>query len=186
MDGKKFISLISFFTNRLKIDLNDDGDRFWYYVLALWAGLYVSDSLTMLIAAIIPYYLIGIAMSAASYGLWMVLNGYFVKKSNIPIGWKWMHYLSFEKYMFEGFVVNEFDNKSFPCDVVPLSGGGTSCYCLWPDLNNDCNLSGEEILTFYQYENVSKWEWFGIMWAFAGVLRIGFYLMLRFFNKGTR
>lgn len=36
------------------------------------------------------------------YGMWMLLSGFLIKKNNIPDGWIWMHYLSFQKYAFEG------------------------------------------------------------------------------------
>jgi ABC-type multidrug transport system permease subunit len=104
------------------IDLNDKTDHFWYFMLLLWGGLYVSESMVTMIAAFVPFYLIGIAIAAAMFGVFMVLNGYFIKKSNIPIGWVWMHYLSFHKYLFEGFLVNEFDGKSFACTPYNFAG----------------------------------------------------------------
>jgi len=125
-----FFSIISYWM----VGFDDRQDRFPYFFLTLWVALYVAESIVMVIAAVIPYYLFGIAVDAAFSGLVMVLNGYFVKRTNIPKGWIWMHYLSFQKYSFEGMVVNEFEGRSFECP----SAGTASCQCNYPDYNNDC------------------------------------------------
>lgn len=134
-----------------------------------------------MIAAVIPYYLIGIAIAAAMFGVFMVLNGYFIKKSNIPRGWIWMHYLAFHKYLFEGFMANEFDGRSYNCTPV-----GSSCMCLYPDLNNDCVISDYELLDYFGYRYIKKWNNLGYLCVFILVFRICFYLALRFLNKPTR
>ncbi len=61
-----------------------------------------------------------------------------------------MHYLSFEKYAFEGMVVNEFEGRNIPCDLYnyPIGNGTTTVpvyHCLFPDTNNDGMLSGDEV-----------------------------------------
>jgi len=160
------------------VDLNySDAGIYFYFLFALFTALYVSESLVVTIAAIIPWYLIGIAIAAASYGLFMILNGYFVKATNIPRGWIWMHYLDYQKYAFEGFMINEFHGREIPCAA---SG------CQYPDYNGDGITSGDEILRYYGYAGRDKWHQIAYLYIFVVVFRIFFYLCLRFFNKGRR
>lgn len=34
----------------------------------------------------------------------MIMNGFFIKKSNIPDGWIWLHYSAFNTYTFQNFM----------------------------------------------------------------------------------
>jgi len=79
-------------------------------------------------------------------------------------------------------VVNEFEGRSFECP----SAGTASCQCNYPDYNNDCQLSSDEILRYFEYQDVNKWYWFWVMWLFAIFLRVLFYAVLSFFNQGKR
>lgn len=61
----------------------------------------------------------------------------------------WGHFLSISKYSFTGFIVNEYSGASFSgCDGDDDggSGGGSVCFD-----------SGEEVLEFYDVEDVNKW-----------------------------
>lgn len=157
----------------------------------------------------------GLALGAGSFGGFMLVCGFFLLKKNIPGWWIWAHYMSFEKYGFEALMVshciflerlhsfkssdiqrsqkNEFAGEMYPCNVqlynVTINGVKTpvpECQCAYPDLNRDCQNSGEEILTFYEYQNVQIWEWAIVLFGMAVIFRILFYLLLRFANKGKR
>jgi hypothetical protein len=51
------------------INLNDDGDRFPYFVINLYTSLTVVESIMVMIAAIVPHYLMGIAAGAGLLGM---------------------------------------------------------------------------------------------------------------------
>ena len=171
-------TLISYFM----IELNQAADRFFFFLLMLFLSLYTAESLVVTISAIIPFYIIGIAMGATAYGMFMLLGGFFLKKTNIPDGWYWAHFLSFQKYSFEALMVNDFMGQNFPCEE--LSAGTFACF--YPDLNGDGVLSGREIMTEFDYETVDKWDWIAVVAGFAIGFRILFYLLLRFCNSGKR
>lgn len=97
------------------VNFHNGSEHFFYFLLMLFISLYVADSIVVCVSAIVPWYLIGIAITAGMYGLWMLLSGFLIKKADIPIGWKWCFYLSFERYAFEGVMVNEFHGLQFPC-----------------------------------------------------------------------
>ena len=69
---------------------------------------------------------------------------------------------------------NEFENNQFPC----VQNENAPCHCLFPDLNNDCILSGKEILRYYGYQDVSIWKWCIVIIAMGIALRIIFWIML--------
>lgn len=59
----------------------------------------------------------------------------------------------------------------------------TICACLYPDINGDCIISGDEVLNEFGYSNVNKWYWLLVELLFAIGFRIIFYLLLRYLNK---
>jgi ATP-binding cassette, subfamily G (WHITE), member 2 len=72
-------TLITYFM----IGLNQEGDRFWYFLIMLFAALYTAESIVVAISAVIPYYIIGIAAGAGFYGYCMLVGGYFLKEVNV-------------------------------------------------------------------------------------------------------
>lgn len=83
---------------------------------------------------------------------------------------------------------NEFEGSVFDCYNQPdnLSDGLYTCNCLIPDLNRDCLVEGEEILIEYEYQDVDKWNWLGVLVAMACFYYFLFYVFLRVFNTGER
>jgi ABC-type multidrug transport system permease subunit len=61
-----------------------------------------------LIASIVPHYIIGMALGAGVYGMFMLCEGFFVNRANIPDWWIWGYYIGFHTYSFEIFMYNEF------------------------------------------------------------------------------
>jgi hypothetical protein len=83
---------------------------------------------------------------------------------------------------------NEFTSSEvYDCPVV-TSGGTSYCYCLFPDLDNNCKLDGPEILKYYEYDGISIWKWCLCLIGIAFILRIIFWALLAFMpgNKGKR
>jgi hypothetical protein len=56
------------------VGLNDEGDRFPFFFMQLFASLLVVESLMMAIAAIVPHYLMGIAAGAGIMGMFMLVR----------------------------------------------------------------------------------------------------------------
>jgi hypothetical protein len=103
----------------------------------------------------------------------------------MPDGWKWAPWTSFQRFSFEGLMVNEFDGRNIECDTITPEDGTEMYVCYFPDLNGDGTLSGTEILDAFDYEDVDKWDWLGATFIFIAIFRIIFYLFIRFCNKPT-
>ena len=198
------------------IMLNPGPGHFFIFMGVLALALNVAESLIVAISAVVPSFIFGLAAGAGSFGAFMLVCGFFLLKKNIPDYWIWLHYLSFQKYGFESLMVrffilnfsffmilnpnnlvqkNEFSGQSFPCDkmtvehLVPSTGEYikvTQCNCAFPDLDRNCEMSGDEILTFYEYEDVHIWAWCLVLVGMIIFFRFLFFVFLRFFNKGNR
>ncbi|EQC27145.1 hypothetical protein SDRG_15046 [Saprolegnia diclina VS20] len=66
-------------------------------------------SLMCVIAAAVPHYIIGIALGAGLFGMFMLCEGFMVPRHAIPDYWIWAYYLAFHTYSFESFVYTHFN-----------------------------------------------------------------------------
>lgn len=158
------------------INMNPGAEQFFYYLLALIAALMNAEALVTAISAVVPTFIIGIALGAAIFGAYMLVCGFFLLQKNIPGWWIWMNYIVFHKYAFEGMMTNEFSGTNF---TLPPG------VCLF-DANNDGFATGYEILSYYDYQNVQKWWWLLIVYGMAAFYYLLFYMALRWLNKGER
>ncbi|KAL5727354.1 ATP-binding cassette sub- G member 1 [Ranunculus cassubicifolius] len=119
-------------------------DHFMYFALVLFACMMVVESLMMIVASVVPDFLMGIITGAGIQGVMMLNGGFFRLPNDLPDPlWKYpMYYIAFHKYANEGFYKNEFEGLTFPNSQV----GGSS-------------LRGEDILrdTWQLQMGYSKW-----------------------------
>ena len=79
--------------------------NFW---IILYASLITTNAYVMLVSALVPSYITGYAVVIATTALFFLTCGFFLKRSQIPPYWKWLHYISAIKYPFEALQTNEF------------------------------------------------------------------------------
>jgi ABC-type multidrug transport system ATPase subunit/ABC-type multidrug transport system permease subunit len=87
---------------------------FGYFLLNLFLSLVVAESLMHVIGAAVPHYIIGIALGAGIYGMFMLCEGFMVPKETIPDYWIWAYYLAFHTYSFKSFVYEHFIHVDTP------------------------------------------------------------------------
>jgi len=159
------------------VPLNEDGPaRFFWFLLILYTALYVAESMMILISAIVPYFIIALAIGSFANGFFMLVQGYFLRKDHIVRGWIWGHYISYQKYSFEAMLKNEFrSNYVYNCDTTVQP-----CFCFYqPSNQSACTFTGPDILREYGYQDVSIINWWGVLVGMIGCLRIMFYIILR-------
>eukprot|EP01024_Parvocaulis_polyphysoides_P041151 TRINITY_DN3769_c0_g1_i13.p1 TRINITY_DN3769_c0_g1~~TRINITY_DN3769_c0_g1_i13.p1 ORF type:complete len:630 (-),score=98.92 TRINITY_DN3769_c0_g1_i13:808-2697(-) len=167
------ISILSSVVMYWTMGLNDDGDRFPYFVLDLWISLLVAESLMMAIAAIVPHFLMGIAAGAGLLGIFMSVCGFFKKINELPDPvWRYpVHYISYHTYAFTGFMNNEFrDTSNWECPCSIQQDG-----CSDPN----CRLDGDQVLEAWQIPDRNKYIDLVILIGMVVVYRLIFYGMLK-------
>uniref|UniRef100_M8C413 ABC transporter G family member 11 n=1 Tax=Aegilops tauschii TaxID=37682 RepID=M8C413_AEGTA len=95
-------------------------DRFAYFVVNLCMCTLLVESMMMIIAVIVPDFLMGIIVGAGVQGVMMLNGGFFRLPNELPKPvWKYpCYYISFHKYAVQGFYKNEFIGQTFPSDQL--------------------------------------------------------------------
>ncbi|GFZ12299.1 hypothetical protein Acr_23g0006840 [Actinidia rufa] len=164
-----------------------------YFWLILYASLITTNAYVMLVSALVPSYITGYAVVIATTALFFLTCGFFLKQSQIPIYWKWLHYISAIKYPFEALLTNEFKGKvnCYSGDPSDLSAGPLG-ELKFSKLHNDskelssCMLIGEDVLFTMDIKMENIWYDIAILLAWGVLYRLFFYLVLRFYSKNER
>ncbi|KAL9463950.1 hypothetical protein AB3S75_001699 [Citrus x aurantiifolia] len=90
--------------------------HFLYFALGLFVCMMLVESLMMIVASIVPDFLMGIITGAGIQGIMMLNGGFFRLPNDLPKPvWKYpMYYFVFHRYLYQGFYKNEFEGLTFP------------------------------------------------------------------------
>jgi len=104
-------------------DLREGG---WFF-LNLTLALFCAEALAQLVSHIVPHFIIGIALIAGCYGMFMLLEGFMLIPSEFPTWIKWAYYVPFHTYSWRTFMYKEFsssdanfDSSQFPTGMDVL------------------------------------------------------------------
>ncbi|KAK4353913.1 hypothetical protein RND71_026107 [Anisodus tanguticus] len=146
-------------------------DHFAYFALMLFATMMLVESLMMIVASIVPDFLMGIITGAGIQGVMMLNGGFFRLPDDLPKPfWKYpMYYIAFHKYANQGFYKNEFLGLNFPNEQIR----GPSI------------ISGDEILrNVWQVEmGYSKWVDVAIVFGMVILYRFMFLGIIKTVEK---
>lgn len=125
----------------------------------------------MIVASIVPDFLMGIITGAGIQGVMMLNGGFFRLPDDLPKPfWKYpMYYIAFHKYANQGFYKNEFEGLSFPNEQV----------------NGPSTLTGDYILrNSWQVEmGYSKWVDVAIVFGMVILYRFMFLVIIKTVEK---
>ncbi|XP_057991605.1 ABC transporter G family member 1 isoform X2 [Hevea brasiliensis] len=142
------------------VGLQQGSEHFIYFALILFACMMLVESLMLIVASIVPNFLMGLITGAGIQGLMMLSGGFFRLPDDLPtVLWRYpLYYIAFHKYAYQGLYKNEFQGLTFP----PSDHGGP------PYIN------GEEILrNIWQVEmSYSKWIDLAILFGMVVVYRL--------------
>ncbi|GJM87805.1 hypothetical protein PR202_ga03798 [Eleusine coracana subsp. coracana] len=143
-----YLALISLIPGAIAyylVGLQSSFGHFAYFALVLFVTMMVVEGLMMIVASVVPDFLMGIITGAGIQGVMMLNGGFFRLPNDLPKPvWRYpMYYVAFHKYANQGFYKNEFLGLTFPNNQA--TGGAT--------------ISGGEILrNIWQVEmGYSKW-----------------------------
>ncbi|TKY59482.1 ABC transporter G family member 15 [Spatholobus suberectus] len=127
----------------------------------------------MIVASVVPNFLMGIITGAGIQGIMLLLGGFFKLPSDIPKPvWRYpLHYVAFHTYANQGMFKNEYEGLRFSTDKV---GGGSHRY-----------ISGEEVLrnTWQVDMSYSKWVDLAILLGMTVVYRVLFLVIIKIKEK---
>nr|XP_009397787.1 PREDICTED: ABC transporter G family member 6-like [Musa acuminata subsp. malaccensis] len=145
---------------------------FHYFLIMLYASLLATNSFVVFVSSVVPSFILGYAVVIAFTALFFLFCGYFISRTSIPNGWKWMNTISTLKYTYEGLLTNEFvrDRVFFhdPFENRPVNGA---------DVLRQLSISTSESY---------KWKMVLYLVGWAVLYRMFFYLILRFASRNLR
>ncbi|CAI0422279.1 unnamed protein product [Linum tenue] len=171
------VSLIPGAVAYLLVGLQRTPQHFAFFTTLLFLCMLLVESLMMIVASIVPNYLMGIMTGAGIQGLMILSAGFFRLPHDLP-NWFWkypMYHVAFHKYANQGFYKNEFVGLEFPRTNNAGEGAG-----LVPT-----TIDGEEILRYvWEMETgYSKWVDLGVLTGMVVVYRAVFWGVLKFGEK---
>lgn len=153
------------------VGLQKSLEHFVCFALILFACMMLVESLMMIVASIVPDFLMGIITGAGIQGVMMLNGGFFRLPDDLPKPfWRYpMYYIAFHKYANQGFYKNEFQGLTFPNN---LAGGPPT-------------ITGEEILknTWQVEMGYSKWIDIAILLGMVILYRLMFLGIIKLVEK---
>ncbi|XP_062211152.1 ABC transporter G family member 1-like [Phragmites australis] len=153
------------------VGLQSSFGHFAYFALVLFTTMMVVEGLMMIVASVVPDFLMGIITGAGIQGVMMLNGGFFRLPNDLPKPvWRYpMYYISFHKYANQGFYKNEFLGLTFPNN---LAGGAPT-------------ISGVEILRdIWQVQlGYSKWVDLAILCGMVVLYRVLFLAIVKLTEK---
>lgn len=169
LSAMPFLILITFISGTVcyfMVRLHPGFSHYLFFVLCLYASVTVVESLMMVVASIVPNFLMGIIIGAGIQGIFMLVSGYFRLPNDIPKPvWRYpMSYISFHFWALQGQYQNDltgliFDNQT-------------------PDLPK---IPGEYVLEYvFQIDvNRSKWIDLSVIFSMIIIYRLIFFIMIK-------
>ena len=98
--------------------LREGPEYFLYFFLVVFACVLLVESLMMIIASIVPNYLMGIITGAGIQANMILVGGFFRLPDDLPKPvFKYpLHEIAFHNYAFQGMFKNEFEGAVFSND----------------------------------------------------------------------
>jgi hypothetical protein len=154
---------------------------FFTWVMWLFFDLLAAEGLVVLMTSLFPSFVISLALVAFANGLWMSVNGFMVQPTILNVFYKYVfHYWDYQKYVFEGMMVNEFSERVYECAQLPDGG----CRCMWEsELAGQCQIAGQGVLDTYGYRRGHFGRDIGIMMAIIFGYRLAAWAVLMLKNK---
>lgn len=148
------------------VGLHKGFDHFFYFAFVLFIHTMLVESLMMVVASIVPDFLMGIITGSGIQGISVLAGGFFRLPDDLPKPvWKYpLYYASFHRYAYQGFFKNEFAGLTFENYPPTVAEGGPP------------TISGHQILKDrWQVGSESKWVDLVILVLMVAVCRLVFF-----------
>ncbi|KAL8278129.1 hypothetical protein RQP46_009453 [Phenoliferia psychrophenolica] len=154
-------ALIAYFA----IGLHGGATHFFRFLIYLFLGVFAAESQSVLVAAILPIFVAALAIASFANGLWMVVQGYFIRATALPRFWYYtFHFIDFQTFAFELLTRNDLIGLTFDCPTI-----AGVCSCPYPS-----SLTPEDL----GYAGVSDGLYVGILLIIIVVYRLALWGVL--------
>ncbi|PHH66048.1 hypothetical protein CDD81_573 [Ophiocordyceps australis] len=174
--GVPYLFLISLLFSALSYWLSNfepSVDAFFTWVMWLFLDLLAAESLVVFMTSLFPNFVVSLALVAFANGLWMSVGGFMVPPTTLNVFYRYVfHYWDYQKYVFQGMMVNEFSRRTYAC--------GAGCRCMYDSpLANECRIAGQAVLDQYGYQPGHTGRNVGIMLAIIFGYRLAAWMVLK-------
>ena len=151
--------------------LRKDYKHFLYFIFVLYVCMILVESLMMIVASLVPNFLMGIITGSGIQGFMILGGGFFRLPRDLP-GPLWRYpvfYVAFHRYAYQGLFKNEFEGL-----VFPNVEGGASAF-----------VTGEEILRSQWQVDISysKWVDLAVLFGMVVFYRVLFLVIVKIAEK---
>ena len=173
------ISILSSVISYFLINLRPGASAFFTFVMWLFLNLLAAESLVVFFSSLFPSFVASLALVAFANGLWMSVGGFLVQPTILNDFYLYVfHYWDYQKWVFEGMMVNEFATRVYQC--AKGTGPDSACTCMWQtELADQCQIAGQGVLDQYGYRPGHMGRNVGIMLAIIFGYRVAAWLMLQ-------
>ena len=114
------------------VGMNSDAGRYFCFVALMFAFLYTVESLCVVVAILVPNFILGIGIVCAILSTFFVFNGIFAVAGSIPWVLRWMLYISPHNYAYEGMLYVTYDGTTTTgfdeCQAAQAAGKSVLCF----------------------------------------------------------
>ncbi|CAD5172620.1 unnamed protein product [Musa acuminata subsp. malaccensis] len=173
LSSSPFLVAIAFVTGSITffmVKFRKGFSYFAYFTTSIYASIAVTESLMMIVASLVPNFLMGIITGSGIIGIMMMTAGFFRLLPDLPkLVWRYpISLISYGSWALQG----NYKNNLIGLEFDPLISG-------------DPKLSGEYILENIFGINLHRSKWIDLMAIFILLIsyRVLFFLILKFGEK---
>eukprot|EP01038_Epipyxis_sp_PR26KG_P010860 gene10860-14577_t len=143
---------------------NDNGSRFFIFLLILITFAITSSQLFRLVAFVSPNINVASPLAGVSLVLMVLFSGYIQPKPLINDGWIWFYWINPLAWALKSVTVNQYDSPDYDFQ-----------YCVSP---TSCSRFGDMILKAYGNPTNERWIWYGLVVLVAEYILLFFLTFL--------
>eukprot|EP00871_Galdieria_phlegrea_P002499 jgi/Galph1/324/GphlegSOOS_G5041.1 len=161
------------------LNLNPKASRFILFLVFVGITVFTAQSIGLFIASVFMDFRKSQTLAAVFMLTSMLTGGFYVNDSQMPVWIRWIQYLSFIHYIYDSFMINQFQGEYFPCpDGAPhgITSSGLAC-----------PMSAEQIYSMRGViSNIGRGGNIAIVLAYGIAFRYFAFLCLKYLNRSHK
>jgi len=150
--------LLALVTTIITTSMTGLHEPLWYF-LNMFLALNCAEALAQLVSHVVPHFIIGIALIAGLYGMFMLLQGFMMVPSEFPSWLSWSYKIAFHTYSWRTFMYKEFSGENVVFNSVEFP-------------------TGMDVLRVYEIENVNPTNDMIVLFCYSVIIHILSFIVL--------